>query len=108
MENPIKMDDLGVPLFLETPICTLPETNKAPENLMVGRLLFLLGAKGLFSGAFAVSFREGIYYVSTCHAMLKLIISSFFFIEVLGSLGKCRNMLLMGIAWLKIYTSWDL
>ena len=21
MENPIKMDDLGVPLFLETPIC---------------------------------------------------------------------------------------
>ena len=21
--NPIKMDDLGVPLFLETPICTL-------------------------------------------------------------------------------------
>ena len=26
MENPIKMDDLGVPLFLETPILkTLPE-----------------------------------------------------------------------------------
>ena len=23
MENPIKMDDLGVPLFLETPICHL-------------------------------------------------------------------------------------
>ena len=21
MENPIKMDDLGVPLFLETPVC---------------------------------------------------------------------------------------
>ena len=21
MENPVKMDDLGVPLFLETPIC---------------------------------------------------------------------------------------
>ena len=21
MENPIKMDDLGVPLFLETPLC---------------------------------------------------------------------------------------
>ena len=21
MENPIKMDDLGVPVFLETPIC---------------------------------------------------------------------------------------
>ena len=23
MENPIKRDDLGVPLFLETPICSL-------------------------------------------------------------------------------------
>ena len=22
MENPMKMDDLGVPLFLETPICS--------------------------------------------------------------------------------------
>ena len=25
MENPIKMDDLGVPLFLEIPIWTLPK-----------------------------------------------------------------------------------
>ena len=24
MENPIKMDDLGIPLFLETPICSPP------------------------------------------------------------------------------------
>ena len=24
MENPIKMDDLGIPLFLETPICNFP------------------------------------------------------------------------------------
>ena len=24
MENPIKMDDLGVPLFLETPMYSLP------------------------------------------------------------------------------------
>ena len=32
MENPIKMDDLGVPLFLETPICkpTLPLKEKRP------------------------------------------------------------------------------
>ena len=46
MENPIKMD-------------TLPETNiSAPENGMVGiRGRFLLGP-GLFSGAFAVSFKE--------------------------------------------------
>ena len=27
MENPIKMDDLGVPLFLETPIFTVYEKN---------------------------------------------------------------------------------
>ena len=35
MENPIKMDDLGVPpLFLETPISnTLPETNPASSPL---------------------------------------------------------------------------
>ncbi len=25
MENPIKMDDLGVPLFLETPIYRVPK-----------------------------------------------------------------------------------
>ena len=27
MENPIKMDDLGVPLFLETPISEIPKKN---------------------------------------------------------------------------------
>ena len=27
MENPIKMDDLGVPLFSETPIWTIPKTS---------------------------------------------------------------------------------
>ena len=32
MENPIKMDDLGVPLFLETPICER-------LFLLLGRLL---------------------------------------------------------------------
>ena len=32
MENPIKMDDLGVPLFLETPICSLQE--KLMRNLI--------------------------------------------------------------------------
>ena len=42
MENPIKMDDLGVPLFFETPIYTLPETNKHPfftiRNGWLGRV----------------------------------------------------------------------
>ena len=28
MENPIKMDDMGVPLFLETPIYLEPIQNK--------------------------------------------------------------------------------
>ena len=41
MENPIKMDDLGIPLFLETPTWTLngwfqdfthPNKNKNPTN----------------------------------------------------------------------------
>ena len=30
MENPIKMDDLGIPLFLETPICY--NTNRYPQE----------------------------------------------------------------------------
>ena len=32
MENPIKMDDLGVPLFLETPICIIirPQDGSIP------------------------------------------------------------------------------
>ena len=33
MENPIKMDDLGVPLFLETPIC-FPQTTFAWDITM--------------------------------------------------------------------------
>ena len=39
---------------------TLPETNIAPENGWLEDDRFLLGP-GLFSGAFAVSFREGIH-----------------------------------------------
>ena len=31
MENPIKMDDLGVPLFLETPIC-FPKKGRRNSN----------------------------------------------------------------------------
>ena len=31
MENPIKMDDLGVPLFLETPIYTYLEPKLTPS-----------------------------------------------------------------------------
>ena len=64
MENPIKMDDLGVPLFLETPIydyiciCvyTLPETNDiAPEN-RPGPNRKVVCQPPLFKGY--VSFRE--------------------------------------------------
>ena len=37
MENPVKMDDLGVPLFLETPIYTfgLPPTQNASHKVQV-------------------------------------------------------------------------
>ncbi len=42
-------------------ICfTLPETNIAPENGWLEYDCFLLGP-GLFSGAMAVSFREGMH-----------------------------------------------
>ena len=44
---------------------TLPETNVAPENGWLEDDPFLLGF-GLFSGAFAVSFREGTSTRSTC------------------------------------------
>ena len=36
MENPIKMDDLGVPLLLETPICTKYENIIKLTGLLVG------------------------------------------------------------------------
>ena len=42
-------------------ISTLPETNIAPDNGRLEYDPFLLGF-GLFSGAFAVSFREGNFY----------------------------------------------
>ena len=32
MENPIKMDDLGVPLCLETPIYQMTTEVEGPEN----------------------------------------------------------------------------
>ena len=57
MENPINIDDLGVPLFLETPICWIMSwliqrhqnylylklTAKAPENWWLERLVYIFG-----------------------------------------------------------------
>ncbi len=47
MENPIKMDDLGIPLFLETPIChnyellpTLLSTRGFLKKTVFQRVLF--------------------------------------------------------------------
>ena len=34
MENPIKIDDLGVPLYLETPICSCPLYKHHKKRLM--------------------------------------------------------------------------
>ena len=34
MENPIKMDDLGVPLFLETPICAMVKSRYIGDRLI--------------------------------------------------------------------------
>ena len=65
MENPIKMDDLGVPLFLETPIyceleivenkaSTIPKqqnsTKKQRSMLKTPALCFLLNQNGCETG----------------------------------------------------------
>ena len=46
MENPIKMDDLGVPLFLEIPICIV----WLPGGLFQGSVGFFLDWISLFWG----------------------------------------------------------
>ncbi len=43
MENPIKMDDLGVPLFLETPICEQMMRIKSQQSSRV--ILLLLAVR---------------------------------------------------------------
>jgi len=45
MENPIKMDDLGVPLFLETPMfCYDYDSDEAEYILRAGQFLYLSGS----------------------------------------------------------------
>ena len=53
MENPIKMDDLGVPLFLETPTCwetqthaTFPPTLCRPKNSRFSQVNVHLASAG--------------------------------------------------------------
>ena len=47
--------------------------NTAPANKWLELRLFLFGAKGLFSGAFAVSFRKGMYHVPGESSQLLLV-----------------------------------
>ena len=56
METPIKMDDLGVPLFSET-----PETDSSHLKMDGKGILsrFLLGVRPIFRCELSVSFREG-------------------------------------------------
>ena len=63
MENPIKIHDLGVPLFLETPIYIyiLPQTNIAPEQMASQKERIVFQAS-FFRGE-SVSFRERILYI---------------------------------------------
>ena len=53
MENPIKMDDLGVPLFLETPICS--QNSQAFEGSGYLGWCFFPGSLNLFPLDTAVS-----------------------------------------------------
>ena len=50
-------------------LCTFPETNIAPENGWLEDNPFLLGP-GLFSGFFAVSFRDGTFWL--CNVTWKI------------------------------------
>ena len=68
MENPIKMDDLGVPIFGNTHMLlpTLPETNiNSTWKLMVGGFFvpFWGVKRPIFRGELAVSFREGKWWI---------------------------------------------
>ncbi len=38
MENPIRMDDLGVPLFLEIPICEAETSQKTGVTIIISFL----------------------------------------------------------------------
>ena len=62
MENPIKMDDLGVPLFLyyfwKRPVPSLKLTASLPLKMDGWNTMnFPIGVNGLFSGAMLVSGR---------------------------------------------------
>ena len=52
MENPIKLDDLGVPLFLETPRCTVMQQLLVTRITKIGLLqqLRCTGCQGLGDG----------------------------------------------------------
>ena len=52
-KNPIKMEDLGVPLFLETPICVVvfvgqmgPKKRRIESLLFKGRRAWVVGWRG--------------------------------------------------------------
>ncbi len=67
---------------------TLPETNIAAKKLMVGRLLSFW--EGLFSGAFAVSFREGILWPELGRVV---VVGSFvaFILSMVGDEKSCHK-----------------
>ena len=55
MEHPIKMDDLGVPLFLETPTSLIEKgifVNLMPDWFMFIYAFYVDFGKGIFSGWF--------------------------------------------------------
>ena len=61
MENPIKVDDLGVPLFLETPIYNIThrKTNMDPKNHGVWKVNFKFQPLGIWLVSNPLVFRGG-------------------------------------------------
>ena len=72
MENPIKIDDLGVPPFKETPICSFPI-----------RSSFLQGCRslGLWPSRNAKMFESQIGVKSAAATVSKIYPNMFFFVD---------------------------
>ena len=63
MESPIKMDDLGVPLFLETPIYTTWKGSMAQLPLVLAYHGPLMNIRHLLEVTFHLRLHYGVYFV---------------------------------------------
>ena len=88
---------LSYMITIITMIVTPPKTNIAPEKCWLMLTIFLLGP-GLFSGAFAVSFRESNHFVyhQDRNSTTESVVAMWFLFIVHKSLNKAKTVFLMG------------